>query len=116
MLSISTRRSELRMRMIEDESDFCSIAGRAVSVQTNGGWCGVSAFGALVLPGLGLGPCVLGPCRTGFPALKSLSRRMRRTENRTLLHWTVPKRSLSQTVSREEGRIPRDLENRAAVY
>ena len=101
------------MRMIEDESGFCSIAGRAVSVQTNGGWCGVSAFGALVLPGLGLGPCVLGPCRTGFPGLEVT--RVDRMENRTLLHWTVPKRSLSQTVSREEGRIPRDLETRAAV-
>eukprot|EP00964_Phaeocystis_antarctica_P157242 scaffold127362_cov69-Phaeocystis_antarctica.AAC.2 len=40
MLSISARRSELRMRMIEDESGFCSIAGRAVSVQTNGGGVG----------------------------------------------------------------------------
>ena len=28
------------MRMIEDESGFCSIAGRAVSVQTNGGGVG----------------------------------------------------------------------------
>ena len=89
------------MRMIEDESGFCSIAGRAVSVQTNGGWCGVSAFGALVLPGLGLGPCVLGPCRTGFPG-REVTRQVRRTENRTLLDGAQTK-SVADSFS-EEGR------------